>query len=209
MRTGQQRGFLVFSVVGLAVGATHALGQVINIEIADVTLTPGESTTITLSAGYADGDYAIAGIATEVVVNVLQGGLSDPALVAPMDGPGTSAGIIAGDGGITSIIAGQLNFPPVPIYADDTNPIAFHTFEFTLTDLPMSGLILDIETRTSRFDVYVDRASSRSESRLDNLQEGRAVIIPAPAGALVLGLGALAVGQRRRTHVGCTMNGLH
>jgi hypothetical protein len=60
-------------------------------------------------------------------------------------------------------------------------------------------VLLDIETRTSRFDVYVERDSARSESRLDGLIEGRGrIVIPAPAGTLVLGIGALALGRRRR-----------
>ncbi|UYV12607.1 MAG: hypothetical protein NCW75_15105 [Phycisphaera sp.] len=185
--------FVVLSVVGLA-AAAHA--QFIQIDIANPTLAPGESTIITMSASYPSGDYAIAGIATEIIDNTGRGGFSDLSLIAPMDGPGTSSGSL-GPGGIQGIVAGQLNFPPAGIYADSTNPIAFWSMTFTPTDFAMP--ILDIETRTTRFDVYPEMGSARSESRLDGLTEGRAVIFfPAPGTATVLGLGTLALVRRRR-----------
>ncbi|MEQ8844513.1 MAG: hypothetical protein RIB58_06635 [Phycisphaerales bacterium] len=191
----RRRGFTVLGVLGAAAGAG---AQAINIEIANPTLTPGESTLITLTASYPAGDYAVAGIATELVVNQIQGGLSDLQLIAPMDGPGTSAGT-PGPGGITGIFAGQLNFPPAGIFADDSNPIAFYSAMYTWDGSLSGPVLLDIETRTSRFDVYVERDSARSESRLDGLIEGRGrIVIPAPAGTLVLGIGALALGRRRR-----------
>ena len=190
-----RRGFMVLSVVGAAAGAS---AQSINIDIANPTLTPGESTLITLTASYSVGDYAVAGIATDLVVNQIQGGLSDPQLIAPMDGPGTSAGTL-GPGGITGIFAGQLNFPPAFIFADPSNPIAFFSMEYTWDGSLSGPVLLDIETRTSRFDVYVDRDSARSESRLADLVESRGmIVIPAPSGAVLLGLGALLAGRRRR-----------
>ncbi len=187
--------FVVLSVAGFA-AAAHS--QSIQIDVADATLFPGESTTITLSASYGAGDYAIAGIATEVVDLLGRGGFSDLQLIAPMAGPGTSAGMVV-PSGVQGIIAGQLNFPPAMIYADPTNPIAFWSMTFTLGDIT-SREILDLETRTTRFDVYTDRMSGRSESRLDDLVEGRGsiILLPAPGGAAVLGLGALAMGRRRR-----------
>ena len=198
MHTGQQRGFLMFSVVGLAIASGHADGQIIDVDIAQPTLAPGDSTLITLSVSYPAGDYAVAGIATDIVVSEIQGGLSDLAVLAPMDGPGTSVGVLSPDG-ITGIVAGQLNFPPAMIFADDSNPIAFYSFEFTRSDFISDPVLLDFETSTSRFDVYIDRDSLRSESRLDDLVEGSArIIIPAPMGAVVLGMGALVIGRRRR-----------
>ena len=190
-----RRGFTVLGVLGLAAGAS---AQAITIDVADASFNPGESTRITLSASYASGDYAVAGIATELVINQIQGGLSDLALVAPMNGPGTSPGTL-GPGGITGIIAGQLNFPPAGIFADPTSPIIFYEFMYTFPTSLSGPVLLDIETRTSRFDVYIDRASARSESRLADLTEGSAlIVIPAPASGAVLGLGALALGRRRR-----------
>lgn len=185
--------FVILSVVGLA-AAAHA--QHIQIDIANPTLSPGESTVITLTASYPDGDYAMAGIATEIIARTARGGFSDLSLIAPMDGPGTSAGSV-GPAGIQDIVAGQLNFPPAFIYADSTNPIAFWSMTFTASDFGRP--LLDIETRTTRFDVYPEMGSARSESRLDGLTEGRAVInFPAPGTATMLGLGALALGRRRR-----------
>ncbi|MFI4882272.1 MAG: hypothetical protein ACIAQU_06775 [Phycisphaerales bacterium JB064] len=191
----QRRGWTVLGILGLAAGAS---AQAITIDIDEPFLAPGDSTLITLSASYPSGDYAVAGVATELVVNEIVGGLSDLQLLAPMDGPGSSAGTL-GAGGISGIVAGQLNFPPAMIFADDSNPIAFYSFVYTYTE-PLSGpVLLDIETRTTRFDVYVDRDSARSESRLDGLTEGHArIIVPAPAGVMVLGLGALTLGRRRR-----------
>ncbi len=197
MKTGIRPASATLALVGLAAASPAVLAQSVNIDIANPTLTIGESTLITFTASYPSGDYAMAGIGMDLVVNEIQGGLSDLQLVAPMDGPGTSVGTL-GAGGIDGIIAGQLNFPPAGIFADPTNPIAFYQLTYTLT-APISGTtLLDIETRTTRFDVYVDRDSGRSESRLGDVVEGRAIIaIPAPAGAVVLGLGALTMGRRR------------
>ena len=200
MRTDQKRGFLVISVVGLALAASPAaIGQTIHIDIANPTLAPGESTLVTLSASYPSGFYAVAGVSTEVVVNQIQGELSDPALVAPMDGPGTSEGTVSAAGGIEGILAGQLNFPPAGIFADPSNPIAFHTFEYTWDGSLSGPVLLDIETRTSDFFEYVDRDRSVSDPLAD-ITEGRArIVIPAPASALILGLGALTAVRRRRS----------
>ncbi|MFI4915975.1 MAG: MYXO-CTERM sorting domain-containing protein [Phycisphaerales bacterium JB060] len=190
--------FFVLSVAGLAAATAPARAQSIQIDIADATLFPGESTTITLSASYGAGDYAVAGIATEVVDLLGRGGFSDLQLIAPMDGPGTSAGSVAA-GGIEGIIAGQLNVPPAGIYADPTSPIAFWSMTFTVGDIGTRE-ILDLETRTTRFDVYPDMTRALSESRLDELTEGRGsiLLVPTPGSAAVLGLGLLAIGRRRR-----------
>jgi hypothetical protein len=166
--------------------------------VADPTLSPGQTTTLTMTAMYPDGDYAMAGIGTEIVINQIQGDLSGLRLVAPMAGPGTSAGVL-GPGGITGIIAGQLNFPTAMIYADPTNPIAFYQFDYTWDGTLSGPILLDVETRTSRFDTYIDRQRATSESRLADLVEGRAIIaIPAPTGAAAFGLLALGAATRRR-----------
>jgi hypothetical protein len=156
----------------------------------------GETVTVTMSASYGGTDYAIAGIATGIRINESQGEFTNLRLVAPMAGPGTTPGVL-GAGGIDGIIAGQLNFPTAQIYADPTNPIAFWQADFTVGAL-VGGVALDIETVTTRYDVYVAREQSRSESRLADLEEGRLVIVvPAPAGAFAL-LGGLAMAGRRR-----------
>lgn len=194
-RVGRRNAIAVLAVAGFA-AAAHA--QRINIDVSNATLLPGDSTTITLSASYGAGDYAIAGIATDLVDLTEREGFSDLMLISPMDGPGTSAGTLV-VAGVEGIIAGQLNFPPAGIYADDSNPIAFWQTTFTLGDIT-SRTILELETRTTRFDVYPEMGSARSESRLDGLVEGRGTIalIPAPGATAVLGLGVLAIGRRRR-----------
>lgn len=194
-RVRRRSAIAVLAVVGFAAGAQ---AQAIHIDVANPTLQPGESTTITLSASYGAGDYAIAGIATDLVDLTEREGFSELMLIAPMDGPGTSAGTLVVEG-VEGILAGQLNFPPAGIYADPTNPIAFWQTTFTLGDIT-SRTILELETRTTRFDVYPERGSARSESRLDGLVEGRATValLPAPGATAVLGLGVLAMGRRRR-----------
>ncbi len=178
-----------------------ALAQAIDI-FADIPSQPGETATITLGARF-DGaaDYAMAGIATSLVHTSMRGQffLDGQRLVAPMDGPGTSAGMATGSS-YDGIIAGQLNFPPAGIFADPTNPIAFWQVDYSFEFDPRGGpAVLDLRTLTTRFDVYVDRDSGTSESRLDGLVEGegQVVIFPAPGTGIAL-LGGLALALRRR-----------
>ncbi len=183
-------------LAGLA--ATPAvLAQAITFEYDGLIPLPGETITIGMSAGYGGTDYAMAGIATGVRINEAQGTFDNLRLVAPMAGPGTAAGVL-GVGSIDGIIAGQLNFPTAQIYADPTNPIAFWEADFTV-DSSLSGpVILDIQTVTTKYDVYLARERSTSESRLADLVEGELrIVVPAPASSLAL-LGGLAITARRR-----------
>lgn len=182
---------------GIAAAPTAAMAQAITFEAeGGGVIAVGETITISMFASYGGTDYALAGIATSIQVNETQGDFSNLRLVAPMDGPGTSAGVLM-SGDIDGIVAGQLNFPTAGIYADSTNPIAFWEADFTVGAV-VGGVALDIETVTTRYDVYVERTASRSESRLTELEEGSLVIIvPAPATGLAL-LGGLALASRRR-----------
>jgi hypothetical protein len=189
-------------VVGLAMAAS-ASAQVatngINIIVGDAELLPGESTTIRLEGYFGGTDYALAGLATWLQSSTGAEGLSGPRVIPPMNGPGTSAGVI-GDTGVRGIIAGQLNFPATGgIFADPTNPMPFWEVTYTAPTDPGAAFDVLLETRTTRYDVYVARESSLSQSRLDDFADGVATIrvVPAPAGALVL-LGVLAGGRRRR-----------
>ncbi|MEQ8316950.1 MAG: PEP-CTERM sorting domain-containing protein [Phycisphaerales bacterium] len=186
----------ILAVAGVAAAAT---AQSISIDVANPTLNPGESTTVTLSAGYGGGDYAIAGVGTDFISSVGSTGWSDVQLIAPMDGPGTSAGAPSGTG-VDGIIAGQLNFPIAGIYADPTNPIAFWSATYTAPAVVADAFTVDLSTDTSRFDVYVSRDAALSESRLGDLREGQGAInvVPAPASLALLGLGGLAAARRRR-----------
>jgi hypothetical protein len=176
--------------------ALPALGQAITIEASDLP-TPGVPITISMSASYGAGDYAVAGLATSLIINESQGSFTDLRLVSPMDGPGTAAGVLSA-GSVDGILAGQLNFPTAGIFADPSNPIAFWEADFTLDAFPGGPVLLDVETRTTRFDVYLARDRATSESRLADLDEGSLlIVIPAPAGAFVLA-GGLAMAARRR-----------
>lgn len=198
----QTTPFLAVSGVVLAAGFARAQepGEVI-IEIDRPVLMPGEAATVRMLAGFdSTVDFAMAGLLTDLLADA--GGIdvdlawSDVVLVPPMNGPGTSTGVPV-DGGFVGILAGQFNFPLSTGYADPMNPIAFWEATFT-APLDAVAFEVDLSTRTMRFDVYVDRMSSISESRLDGLTEGtgRITVVPAPAGGLVL-FGLLATRRYR------------
>lgn len=171
----------------------------ITIVIGDTELQPGESTTIRLEAYFGGTDYAMAGVATWLTSTAGAQGLSDPRVLPPMNGPGTSAGFI-GETGVRGIIAGQLNFPATGgIFADPTNPMPFWEATYTAPLDPGAPFDVTLETRTSRFDVYIQRDSSLSHSRLDDFADGLATIrvVPAPGAGVVL-VGVLAGAARRR-----------
>ncbi len=187
------------AIASLVLSAGAACAQTVNliIDVEEPLILPGESTRVTLRAEFSTGDYALAGIATDLVVTDIvgdtEGRWSDWELVSPMDGPGTTAGGPTGEYDMTGILAGQLNFPPARIYADPSSPIAFWQATFTAG---VANGIIDFATRTSRLDMYPTRGSSLSESRLDVVVEGSgfiAIAVPAPSSAAVLlGLGLLA-----------------
>jgi hypothetical protein len=186
------------SVLGTLGVATVAWGQAaITIEVDQPVLQPGESTTITLWAGYSASDWAMAFVETDFVSSQGAVGLSDWALMEPMHGPGTLPGE-AGPTGIDGILAGQLNFP-VPGGPEPTNPIAFWQATY-MVPMDAAAMEIDFSTVTTRFEVYATRESVLGESRLDELAEGAATIhvVPAPAGGLVLGAGVLLASRRRR-----------
>ncbi len=191
-----KKAFALVAVAGVAAAAT---AQSIDIDVANPTLGPGESTVVTLSAGYGGSDYAVAGIATNFISSVGSDGWSDVQLIAPMDGPGTTGGAPSATG-VDGIIAGQLNFPPAGIFADPTNPIAFWSATYTAPADVADAFTVDLSTDTSKFDVYIAMDSGTSESRLGDLTEGAGAInvVPAPASLALLGLGGLAAARRRR-----------
>ncbi|MEO1007096.1 MAG: PEP-CTERM sorting domain-containing protein [Planctomycetota bacterium] len=191
-----KKAVALVAVSGIAAAAS---AQSVVIDVANPTLGPGESTVVTLSAGFGGTDFAIAGIGTDFVSSVGSTGWSDLALIAPMDGPGTSAGAPSATG-VDGIIAGQLNFPPAGIYADPTNPIAFWQATYTAPAVVDDAFTVDLSTATDRFDVYIDMGAATSESRLGDLVEGSGAIsvVPAPASLALLGLGGLAAARRRR-----------
>jgi hypothetical protein len=193
-----------FAIAALTCAAGLASAQTVNVNILvdEPVLAPGDSTTVTLEIAFTTADYAVAGIATSLLAdstNDISGAWSDWQLVAPMSGPGTTAGAPDGMGSVRGIIAGQLNFPPAMIYSLPQNPIAFWQATFTApTDV--GGFFVDLSTDTSRLDMYPRRESSLSESRLDLVVEGseRLFLVPSPASGAVLLLGLGAATRRRR-----------
>ena len=192
------------TAVILAALAPSALAQpAITIEIDEPVLRPGESTVVSLFAGFDAGDHAMALVVTDLLTSVGSTGWSGDRLIAPMDGPGSDPGGPSATG-FAAITAGQLHFPPTSgIYADDSNPIAFWQATYTAPLDPAATFEIDLSTLASRYDVYVDRQSAVSESRLDELAEGSGTItvIPAPASAVVLALGVACICHRRRSTV--------
>ena len=188
------------AVIGTLALVPVALAQTaITIDIDQPTLLPGESTVVTMRAGYGALDYAIARVETDLSTSVGALGWSDALIVPPMDGPATTAGSATASG-FEGITAFQLNFPGgAGIFADPSNPIAFWQATYTAPLDAGTPFIVDLATTTGVYEVYTDRDSGLSESRLADLTEGAATIrvIPAPASALVLALGACAVRRRR------------
>lgn len=195
------RNSITMTALAMTTGLASAQTVNINILIDEPVLAPGDRTAVTLEASFTTSDYGVAGILTDLVADTtedISGAWSDWALVSPMNGPGTTAGVADGAGGFAGILAGQLHFPPAGIYGFPQNPILFWTATFT-APVDGGGYRVDLSTETSRFEMYTDRASIHSESRLDVLVEGEGSIfvVPAPGSALVLTAGML-LGCRRR-----------
>lgn len=190
------------AAVVLATAAATAHAQLapsgLDIVVEDDTLLPGQSTTIRLEARFdSTRDYCVAAIGTWLDSSAGAEGLSDIRLVGALAGPGTSAGEPT-ERGVRGILAGQLNGLG-DIYGDPSNPIAFWEATYTAPVEVVEAFDVELETRTSRFDVYPYMYSARTESRLDGFEDDTATIrvVPAPASAAVL-LGVMIGGRRRR-----------
>jgi hypothetical protein len=176
-----------------------ALAQpAITIEVDNPVLMPGESTLVTMYAGFARSEYAMAAVQTDLLSTSGSEGWSDARLVVPMDGPATTPGTPSATG-YDGILAGQLNFGLSTSYADPTNPIPFWQAVYTAPLDVTRPIDVALSTETSRYEVYPFRDSPVAESRLADLTEGAATIrvIPAPASGLVLALGLAALRRRR------------
>lgn len=187
-------------VLATAVAAAHAQldPSGLDIIVEDDTLQPGQSTTVRLEARFdSSRDYCVAAIGTWLDSSAGAEGLSEIRLVGALAGPGTTAGL-AGERGVRGILVGQINGLG-DIYGDPSNPIAFWEATYTAPLEVLEPFGVELETRTSRFDVYPEMYSARTESRLDGFEDDTATIrvIPAPAGAALL-LGIAMAGRRRR-----------
>ena len=186
------------AAASLAISSTALAQSSVIIDVADPVLLPGQSTTVILSAAWPQGLYAMGSVVCDLLSTTGGAGWSDQQLIPPMFGPGTSPGEIA-TRGIEGIRAGQIFLPFGP-GADTSNPISFWRATFTAPAEVATPFDVSLSTITSRFDVYISRDSIETRSFLSGLTEGHATIhiIPAPAGAVVLGLGVLVAGRRRR-----------
>lgn len=190
-------------VLPVLMTASAALAQSsVIIDVEDAVLMPGESTTVTLRGAIVQWeDYALAFVATNLFSSTGSDGWSDMELIRPMDFIGTSPGLVASMG-VEGIQAAQPNWP-IGSGADTSNPIAFWRATYTAPLDASTPFDVVLSTRSSEYAVYLGRESTVSVSRLSTLTEGSATIhvIPAPAGPVVLGVGALGVfatGRRRR-----------
>lgn len=199
------RTMLKLSAAALATAAaptiSPALAQTsdaaIVFDIENDRLLPGQSTTVTMAAGWDGPWYLMCCVETDLMISTGDAGWSDLALIQPMAGPGTTPGTL-GATGVEGILAGQLNFPP-GIPDPQPNPLPF--WQATYTAPADAGAPFDVEltTETSMFEVYVERGTAETRSLMDVLTEGQATIhvVPAPASALVL-IGVACSGRRRR-----------
>ncbi len=183
----------------LALAGTALAQYEITIDVENPVLRPGESTTVTLHASFDPSLWAMAGVAGDLLSSVGSTGFSDAMIPDPMTIP---RGVVtpgeATDRGFEGFVANQINFFNV-MYADPTNPIPFWTATYTAPADTAAPFDVELMTATTRYDVFWSRGSAGSESHLADLVEGSATIrvIPAPASALVLALGAVAVRRRR------------
>ena len=180
-------------------GTGVALGQpAITIEVDNPVLLPGESTTVTMFAGFGPPDYAVFGIDTDFVSSVGSDGWAAVGLISPMNGPGTTPGTSSA-AGFDGIIAVQLQYLGAGIYADPTNPIPFWRGTYTAPSDAVVPFEVDLATMTRWYEVYPSMTTSRSESRIDELVEGSGTIrvIPAPASVIALAMGAACLRRPR------------
>ncbi len=199
---------ITITIVTLAAMTAVATAQTIPqtgivIDVEHLELTPGQSTRVTMAAAWPESfSFKIAGVLTDLTISTGPEGWSDIALFAPMDGPGTTAGVLTASG-VEGIIAGQLHFPPLggcPHGICPERPTLFWGATYTAPTDPTAPFDIDLLSDTTRFDVYTDPSSGRSVSVLDQVVEGSATIqvIPAPGGTMAITMGLAAVARRRR-----------
>ncbi len=188
------------STIAVLSCATATLAQpAITIDVENPVLLPGESTTVTLFAGFDPSDYAMAGVATDLLISIGSAGFSDRTLLQPLDGPGTSTGTPSAIG-FDGIIGGQIHFPGgAGIFADPINPAPFWQITYTAPVDVAIPFDIELSTISNKYDVYIAMDSGTPETRLAELTEGAATIrvVPAPASSLVLAAGMAGVRRRR------------
>ncbi len=169
----------------------------ITIDVENPVLLPGQSTVVTLWAGFDPSDLAMAIIEGDLLISLGVLGWGDALIPPAMDCCGATAGR-ATPAGFEDVRAMQLN-GIAGFFADESNPIAFWQATYTAPQDVASPFAIELATMTTTYDVYFDLARSATQSRLADLIEGSATIhvIPAPASASLLVLGLLATRRRR------------
>ena len=179
----------------LMAGAAMADGERLFFEVSNDIGPSQPSAVVTLWAAFDPRDYAVAWMAADLEAS--EGTWSGIAIVPPMDGPGTTPGIVDGRR-VEGVLAGQWNIPVgAGVFADPSNPIALWRGTIAVDDF--SPRTIDLASMATRFDVYISRHSTAYRSRIDALEQaaGGIRVVPAPASGAILVLGVLAARRRR------------
>ena len=181
---------LVLSAVVCAAQAQEAYEW--HIEVSNHISPANPRATISVLAGFPATEYAFAGALFQL--RATEPGWSDPRVLLP---PPRNPGVING-ANITGITAGQIHFPPVVI-GDPTNPLPVFEAEWHTNDFTPRWV--DVNTFTTRYDVYPSALNSTAEWRFHLLIEGHARIriVPAPSALALLGLAAVTRRRRPRS----------
>jgi hypothetical protein len=185
---------VVFSSLAVA---SIAGAQEWRFELSDPVLSPATASTfVTLSIDPGPADYAFA--AANLKVNATEAGWSDLIALLSLSPPfpphqGQRPGTISG-GEVTGVSIGQLaqfGWEPTPGRIDVWRG-TFTATDFTPRDIGLS-------TETTRFDVYTAPPPSSAHAPRTPIEgRGEIVIVPAPAGLALLGVGGVALARRRR-----------
>lgn len=189
----------IVALIGVAGLASASLGQAgFNIHViyaaGHTSVNPNAPTCrVRVEAKFSPNDYAVAGVRFDVLAG--EAGWSNNVVLAPLT-TGSNPGVING-AAVTGVTAGQLNFPAAGIFANPANPIG--AWEANWTTANFTSRVVPVNTRTARFDVYADRNSPTSGSRMPVMEGGNGIVVtPAPSALALLGLGGLVAGRRRR-----------
>lgn len=164
---------IAFCTLSSAVAVAQTSPYTIHIVVDPPVIEPGQEATIELRAGFdGDRDFAFNAVLTSLLCSRGGDPLGAWRLDPVMSGPGTQAGSRTA-AGVEGIIAGQLQFHSIP--ADATNPIPFWRVTYFSEPDEAPGVV-DLFTATSRYSVYLERLSPRSESRMLEFVDGSATL---------------------------------